>query len=128
MIKNGIFGLYKENEYKLIKKQNGNVIILTDNINIVDDSFEDKYNSGMYRKEVQRQDILSVYNIVTYGIIDDNIVNIEGEDNRYYSVGTSNSKIAESLNLKRCDKYYYNGKIEKENVKLYEQKVLNYDF
>ena len=48
MIKNGEFCIYNDNEYELNEDSNGNLIIITTNRAIIDETFVDKYNSGVY--------------------------------------------------------------------------------
>ena len=44
MIKNGEFCIYNDNEYELNEDSNGNLIIITTNRAIIDETFVDKYN------------------------------------------------------------------------------------
>lgn len=49
-------------------------------------------------------------------------VNVEKENESCYFVGTGDCKVAELLGLSRCDKYYYEGKFDKNQVELVEEK------
>ena len=49
MIKNGEFCIYNDNEYELNEDSDGNLIIITTNRAIIDETFVDKYNSGVHR-------------------------------------------------------------------------------
>ena len=50
MIKNGEFCVYNGNEYELNEDNDGNLIIITTNREIIDATFVDEYNSGVYSK------------------------------------------------------------------------------
>ena len=52
MIKNGEFCIYNDNEYELNEDSDGNLIIITTNRAIIDETFVDKYNSGVYSKVI----------------------------------------------------------------------------
>ena len=47
---------------------------------------------------------------------------VEKENQEYYFVGTADWKVAETLGLQRCDKYYYEGKFPKQDVEIIEEK------
>ena len=57
MIKNGEFCIYNDNEYELNEDSDGNLIIITTNRAIIDETFVDKYNSGVYSKVILPNEI-----------------------------------------------------------------------
>lgn len=122
MIKNGRFCKYNGNEFKVNRDSDGNMLILTTDTQLIDSTFVDKYGSGVYSKKVSGEELEEIYSYQTYGIVGDVRVNVEKEKDEYYFVGTSDCKVAEVLGLQRCDKYYYEGKIEKSKVELVEEK------
>lgn len=122
MIKNGRFCKYNGNEFKVNRDGDGNMLILTTDSQLIDSTFVDKYGSGVYSKKVSGEELEEVYSCQTYGIVGDVRVNVEKENEEYYLVGTGDCKVAEVLGLQRCDKYYYEGKIEKDKVEVVEEK------
>ena len=69
MIKNGEFCIYNDNEYELNEDSDGNLIIITTNRAIIDETFVDKYNSGVYSKVILPNEIGEAYDCQTYGVI-----------------------------------------------------------
>jgi len=67
-------------------------------------------------KLVDDCEIKEIYRYETFGYVNDLKVDINNEDDNYFYVGTNDHFIGEKLNLKRCDKYYYEGKISKDKV------------
>lgn len=122
MIKNGEFCIYNGNEYELNGDNDGNLVIITTNRAIIDATFIDEYNSGVYSKIILPNEIREAYEYRTYGIVKGIKVNVEKENEEYYFIGTADCKVAEKLGLHRCDKYYYEGKISKEKVEIVEEK------
>lgn len=121
MIRNGIFCIVNGMEYRLSKDIDGKILIITEDKSKIDNFFIDRYKSGVYSKYIDKNDITKIYKVNTIGEVDNLTVNVESELDNCYIVGTSDLKVAERLNLQRCDKYYYKGKILKENIKLTEQ-------
>lgn len=122
MIRNGKFCIYNGNEFKLNRDSDGNTIILTENDKIIDSTFTDKYGSGVYSKKVSLEEVEELYRYATYVVINNYKVNVEKENEKYYFVGTADCKAAEALGLQRCDKYYYEGKFQKHDVEIIEEK------
>lgn len=123
MIKNGLYCKMNNNEYKLSKNIKGDTLIITKNKRIIDETFIDKYGSGVYTKFVEEKELDEIYEINTIGKIGELVVNVEKEFEDSYLVGTSNLEIAQKLGLEQCDKYYHQGKILKENIIIKEEKV-----
>ena len=123
MIKNGLYCKMNNNEYKLSKNTKGDTLIITKNKRIIDETFIDKYGSGVYTKFVEEKELDEIYKINTIGKVGDLLVNVEKEFENSYLVGTSNLEIAQKLGLEQCDKYYHQGKILKENIIIKEEKV-----
>lgn len=94
MIKNGEFCIYNDNEYELNEDSDGNLIIITTNRAIIDETFVDKYNSGVYSKVILPNEIGEAYDCQTYGVIKGSRVNVEKENEEYYFVGTADCKVA----------------------------------
>ena len=122
MIRNGKFSIYNGNEFKVNRDSDGNTIILTENDKIIDSTFTDKYGSGVYSKKVSLEEVEKLYRYATYAVINNYKVNVEKENGKYYFVGTADCKAAEALGLQRCDKYYYEGKLQKHDVEIIEEK------
>lgn len=123
MVRNGIFCIYNGLEYQYSKNVQGDTLIITQDKSKIDSFFIDKYGSGVYSKKINIEEIKEIYEIYTFGKIGNLKVNIENELEDCYIVGTSNLQIAEKLGLKRCDKYYHQGKILKKDIIVTEEKT-----
>ncbi len=124
MIKNGVYCLFNNAVYKYSRDIEGNTLIITKDKSKIDSSFVDKYDSGVYSKKINKEEIKEVYKIHTIGKVGDLKVNVEKELDESYIVGTNNSEIAKQLGLERCDKYYYQGKILKKDIIISEEKTI----
>lgn len=122
MIKNGKYAYYKGNEFKFSKDADGNYIIITSDSQKTDDTFKDKYNTGVFSKIVDLLDLDEIYKIVTYGKVNEERVSIIKEKHGEYLVGTNDCKIGEKLNLERVDKYGYEGWLSSNLVQIIEEK------
>ena len=105
MIKNGEFCVYNGNEYELNEDSNGNLIIITTNRAIIDETFVDKYNSGVYSKVILPNEIGEAYDCQTYGVIKGSRVNVEKENEEYYKIIVF--KYSEEKTIENS-KYHYN--------------------
>ena len=123
MVRNGRYCVYREKEYKLNEDIEDNLIILTEDLYKIDSTFIDEYGSGVYSKVVKEDELNEIYEINTVGEIGGIIVNVEKEYEDSYLVGTSNYEVAEKLGLGRCDKYYYEGKIIKDNIVVRQERT-----
>ena len=99
MIKNGEFCVYNGNEYELNEDNDGNLIIITTNREIIDATFVDEYNSGVYSKIISPNEIQEAYECRTYGLINGYKVSIRKELKDTFFVGTGDRKIADILML-----------------------------
>ena len=123
MIKNGRYAYYKGNEFKFSKDADGNYIIITSDSQKIDDTFQDKYNTGVFSKIIDLSDLDEIYRIETYGKVNEERVSIIKEKHGEYLVGTSDCKIGEKLNLERVDKYGYEGWLSSNLVQIIEEKT-----
>lgn len=122
MIKSGKYALYKGNEYELSEDVDDNNIIITTNDAIIDDTFEDRYGTGIFSKIVDLSQLDKVFVITSYGIIDGDRVLIRKEKNGKLLVGTTDCKVGEKLKLERVDKYGYEGWWDVSLVQVIEDK------
>lgn len=122
MIKNGKYACYKGYEFKFSKDADDNYIIITSDKRIIDDTFKDKYNTGVFSKIVDLSELDEICRIATWGIINGDRVSIIKEKNGDYLVGTSDCKLAEKLKLERVDKYGYEGWLPANAVQISEEK------
>ena len=106
MIKNGEFCIYNDNEYELNEDSNGNLIIITTNRAIIDETFVDKYNSGVYSKVILPNEIGEAYDCQTYGVIKGSRVNVEKENEEYYKI-LYNNKMVGFIGIKNYEKEIY---------------------
>ena len=122
MIKNGEFCIYNGNEYELNEDNDGNLIIITTNREIIDATFVDEYNSGVYSKIILPNEIQEAYECRTYGLINGYKVSIRKELKDTFFVGTGDRKIADILGLNRTDKYLYEKEIAKDKIEVVQEK------
>jgi len=122
MIKNGKYAYYKGNEFKFSKDADGNYIIITSDYQKTDDTFKDKYNTGVLSKIVDLSDLDEIYKITTYGMVNEDRVSIIKEKNGCCLVGTTDCKLGEKLKLERVDKYGYEGWLPSSAVQIFEEK------
>ena len=110
------YGIYKGNEYKLSYDMKKNLLLLTSDTNLIDDSFIDRYGTGVYSKIITPNELDEAYTIDVYGKINGCEVSIREEYENRLLIGTSDLQIAKLLNLNRIDKYGYEGVIDKNRV------------
>ncbi len=122
MIKSGKYAIYNGNEYQLNRDMNGNQIIITSNENYIDDSFVDKYGSGVYTKIIELSQLEEIYSVTVYGIVDGERVLVLRENDGNYYIETSDCEIGDKLKLNRVDKYGYGGWIHSDNIQIVEEK------
>ena len=122
MIRNGKYAQYNGKEYELLEDMDDNFIIVTENKNLIDRTFEDTYHTGVYSKIVDLSDLDEIYKITTYGKVNEERISIIKEKNGEYLVGTNDCKIGEKLKLERVDKYGYEGWLSSNLVQIIEEK------
>ncbi len=122
MIKNGRYGVYKNMEYKINEDMEGNLLIITSEKEKIDSSFVDKFKTGVYSKVINSSELESAYEVRMYGLVDGYKVNVTKENEEYYFIETGDCKVAEILGLSRCDKYYYEGKVDKNKMEIFEER------
>ncbi len=122
MIKSGKYATYGANEYILNIDMNGNHVIITSNKDYIDDSFVDKYGSGVYSKIIELVQLDEIYSITAYGIVNgERVAVIQERDGSYY-VETSDCEKGNRLKLERVDKYGYGGWIHSDDIEIIEEK------
>ena len=92
MIKKWWICVYNGNEYELNEDNDGNLIIITTNREIIDATFVDEYNSGVYSKIISPNEIQEAYECRTYGLINGYKVSIRKELKDTFLVGTGDRK------------------------------------
>ncbi len=122
MIKNGKYAYYKGKEFKFSKDSDGNYIIITSDSQKTDDTFKDKYNTGVFSKIVNLSDLDEIYKITTYGNVYEERVSIIKEKHGEYLIGTNDCRIGKKLKLDRVDKYGYEGWLPSSAVQIFEEK------
>jgi len=123
MIKNGLYTHYKGNEYIFSGDMNNNLLIITRNKNIIDESFEDTYHSGTYSKIIDVTELDDLYSISSYAFVDGEKLNVIKEDKDGYIISTGSCVIGQKLNLDRVDKYGYEGWVPKESTTIIEERT-----
>lgn len=121
-MKKGKFAIYKGKEYGFSKDMEGNMLILTRDKTFIDETFSDRYGTGIYSKIVTADQLQEAYAIVNRGIIEGYNVDILKEKEDSFLVGTSDCTVGKTLNLERVDKYGYEGWIEKDKIIIVQEK------
>ena len=122
MIKSGKYAIYGGNEYILNIDMNGNHVIITSNKYYIDDSFADKYGSGVYAKIIELAQLDEIYSITVYGIVNGERVAVIQERGGSNYVETSDCEKWNRLKLERVDKYGYGGWIHSDDIQIIEEK------
>ncbi|MGC6768020.1 hypothetical protein [Enterococcus sp. LJL51] len=118
-MKSGNYGIYHENEYEIIGDMDGNTLLLTENKGIIDDSFEDTYNSGVYTKKIEKSELSEYYSIELMAKYKEFEFYLRpNEKNGNYVIGTSLADIAEEYGFLRTDKYFYEKEVPKSEVEV----------
>ncbi|WP_175074900.1 hypothetical protein [Terribacillus sp. AE2B 122] len=112
------YGKLNYTEYKLTKDMDGNLKILTQDKSKIDDTFVDKYQSGVYTKVVEPNELKDCVKIQVYGDIQGKKVEVLKERNDKYQVSTGSLLIGEELKLPRIDRDTWLGWVPKSEVKL----------
>ncbi|WP_226542564.1 hypothetical protein [Bacillus carboniphilus] len=123
MIKSGLYGMYKDEEYEITIDMDDNVKIMTEDKSKIDHTFVDTYKSGLFTKIVNPTELVNCISIVTYGIIQGEKVQVLKEKENDYQVSTNSLLVASNLNLPRVDRDTWIGWISKSKVKLIEEKT-----
>lgn len=108
--------------YTTHPNEESNLIIITTNREIIDATFVDEYNSGVYSKIISPNEIQEAYECRTYGLINGYKVSIRKELKDTFFVGTGDRKIADILGLNRTDKYLYEKEIAKDKIEVVQEK------
>lgn len=122
MLKSGIYGKYKGLEYEITVDMDNNVKIMTEEITKTDHTFEDTYNSGVYTKIVNPNELIDCVSIVPFGIIQGEKVQILKENGDEFQLATGSMVVGNHLNLPRIDRDTWLGWVPKSKVKLVEEK------
>ena len=125
-IKNGWFARYRGNKFELSGDMYGNDLIWTNDKSIIDDTFEDKYNSGVFGKIITWFELDEIYRIDTYAIINENNDKcwIEKEKDGKYLLGTNSYDLAKELQFEEVDRSVYERWFSKDDVKIFEKKEI----
>ncbi|AMW99391.1 hypothetical protein [Rummeliibacillus stabekisii] len=121
-MKRGIYGKYNNMEYKIIADMDDNILIMTKDRNKIDGSFKETKRGELFKKIVKPEDLSECINIVPYGLIDGDKVNIMQERDDKYQIETSNLLIGTKLNLPRVDRDSWLGWVPMNKVTLIEEK------
>ncbi|AIF42600.1 hypothetical protein [Virgibacillus sp. SK37] len=124
MAKSGFYANYQGTEFEVMGNMNNQVEIITKDINKIDDTFEDTYNTGVYSKVVSRKELTDCVKVTLSGIIRGERVQILKARSDEYQVATSSLLIGEKLGLYRVDRDLWIGWIAKDKVQLVEERVL----
>ncbi|OCA90396.1 hypothetical protein A8F94_00420 [Bacillus sp. FJAT-27225] len=123
MLKSGIYGKYHGIEYEITVDMENNIMIMTEDKRKIDQTFEDKYNSGVYTKIVNSSELVDCVNITPFGIIQGEKLRILQANNNEYQVGTGSMLIGDKINLPRVDRDTRLGWVPKSEVKVIEEKI-----
>lgn len=122
LLKSGIYGRYQGVEYEITVDMDGNIEIMTEDKGMIDDTFKDDYNDGLYTKKVMPHELKDCVSIDTYGFIQDEEVQVLQEKGSEYQVGTGDLLVGSKLKLPRIDRDAWLGWVSKDKVKIVEKK------
>lgn len=121
MVRLGVHGKYRGIEYK-VTGYKGNAEIITKDIGKTDGTFQDTYNSGLFSKVVNPNELTDCVSI-TYGNIQGKKVEVLKERDTECRVATSSWLIGDELKLPRIDRDQWLGWVPKSEVNIYEEKT-----
>ena len=97
MIRNGIYAKYNSCEYDTNSDISGNTYIYTRDKECNDDTFVDDDNSGLFEKQINKDELEEIYSIHTFGYVKEFKVNVDREFDTTYRIYTMNTEIAQPL-------------------------------
>lgn len=121
MLKHGIYGKYKNIEYKVTSDMDNNIYIMTRDKNKIDETFSTN-SSGVFEKIVKPNELSECIRIIPYGNINGEKVRILQEQEDQYLVGTGSLIIGTKLKLPRIDRDDWRGWVLKNDITLIEKK------
>jgi hypothetical protein len=124
MLKSGLYGKYNGIEYEITIDMDNNIKIMTQEINDIDHTFVDIYNSGVYTKIISRNEIKDCVKLSCYGIVEGEKVQILQEKEDDFQISTGSLLVADKLNLSRVDRETLLGWVPKREVELIEEKQI----
>ena len=122
MKENGRYAIYKGKEYDLNGDMEGNTLIFTNDKSLIDETFTDRLNSGVYSKIITEDELEEIYSIHTFGYVKGLKVNVDHEFDTTYRVYTMNTEISQALGLPQIGKFEYEGEIPKEDIEIFEER------
>ncbi|MEN1967639.1 hypothetical protein WMZ97_06115 [Lentibacillus sp. N15] len=122
MVRLGLYGKYKGIEYKVTRDMQGNRKIITEDAGKIDGSFQDTYNSGVFSKIIDPNELSDCVSVKTFGIIKGKKVQVLKESETEYQVATSSLLIGSELKIPRIDRDQWLGWVPKSEVKIVEEK------
>ncbi|MEN2667018.1 hypothetical protein [Listeria aquatica] len=123
MIKSGKFGIYRGNEYRIISDESDQYYIATRDKNKIDNSFIDKYDSGLYRKSINLNSLDSYYEIEPKAIYHGIHFPVRTKIlNHQVCLGTGDANLARKMKFERTDKYFYEKWVSEDEVQIVEEK------
>jgi len=120
-LKKGLYGFYKEVEFRITVDMESNLKIMTDEKEKIDSTFEDIYQSGVYSKIVKAHELVDCVSVIPFGIIKGEKVQILQEKENKYQVATGAFLVGANLNLPRIDRDSWLGWVSKSGVTLIEE-------
>ena len=88
ILKKGLYGIYKEVEFRITVDMESNLKIMTYEKEKIDSTFEDTYQSGVYSKIVKAHELVDCVSVIPFGIIKGEKVQILQEKENKYQVAT----------------------------------------
>lgn len=124
MLKSGLFGKYNGIEYEVTIDMNNNIKIMTEEKTAIDHTFVDIYNSGVYTKIINRNELTDCVSVSYYGIVEGEKVQILQERDDDFQISTGSMLVGDKLKLPRVDRETWLGWVPKREVKLIEEKQI----
>lgn len=131
-MRKGLFAKYKESNYQaeilsdsLIKLVSSEVKDkeLGFNLKIYPEYYKDAKNlPKLYLKEVNRNDIIELFEVFPKSRYKGHEFNVSREKNGNVNIGTVDATLAKKMGFERTDKYYYEKWVPKNEVEIFEER------
>ncbi len=122
MIRKGLYAAYNERDYECYETENGCVKLISYDKGDVANGFI-PYNDTTFTKEVPRDAVEEVFFVAPYATYRNETFGVSAASDGQVLLTTSEKEKADKYHFQQTDKYLYEKRVLKEEVKLTEKKT-----